>query len=456
MRRLLLWLPILAVFTGVVVHADSPLRMRPGLRMPALLLKPTPQELIDIHHLGVANPKSLLRYIGPEWFERADNEASQEVRWRCRTYAVHFIGDIGDTDVIPELERIAQRYRLRGEEQIADVLLLTIERIRYRALGREAYVKEMMRWVQWSEPREGGRSKDYEYFDRVTEGARALAVIQAKEAVPLLLEVWQRPRWREGPWSLFLIRPLARLGDRRALEAIQHEMRAVFTPNYPAEQVPLEPGEPDPGCVYWLWRTEGMSLQQAVDTLVISMAGSYAKLKEDEVLRHYVGTAAIPQLLKYLSEPPHGESSEVAQGMVARLLGEWRVKEAVPRLLDLAETSGSRFVRVNSIMALGDIAAPETIENLIALAKQTSDGFSQTAAIHALGKFPDKRAVAALLDLFLNSPQAGVRITALQDLQNHGDLTTVSALEERLRTERDETIKRSIAFTIKHIRERLR
>lgn len=456
MRRSFLWLSILAVFTCGVVHADSPLRMRPGLRMPAVLLKPTPQELIDIHNLGVASPKSLLRYISPEWLERADNEASREVRWRCRTYAIHLIGDIGDTDVIPELEQIAQRYRLRGQEQIADMLLLTMERIRYRALGREAYVKEMMRWVMWTESQGAPSGRDYEYLDRVTEGARALAVIQAKEAVPLLLEVWQRPRWREGPWSLFLIRPLTRLGDRRALEAIQHEMRAVFTPNYPAEQIPLEPGEPDPGCIYWQWRTEGMSVQQAVDTLVRSMASSYAKLKEDEVLRHYVGPAAIPQLLKYLSEPPPGESSEVAQGMVARLLGEWRVKEAVPKLLDLVESSGSRFVRVNSILALGDIASPETVENLIALAKQTSDSFSQTAAIHALGKFPDNRAVAALLDLFLNSPKAGVRITALRNLQNHGDLTTVSALEERLCIERDEAIKRSITFTIERIRGRLR
>lgn len=456
MRRLFLSLLVLAVFTSGVVHADSPLRMRPGLRMPAVLLKPTPQELIDVYHAGQANPRNLLRYISPEWFERADNEVSQEVRWRCRTYAIHLIGDIGGTDVIPELKRISERYRSRAQEQIADILLLTMERIRYRALGREAYVKEMMRWVMWAESQSAPKERDYEYLDRVTEGARALAVIQAKEAVPLLLEVWQRPRWREGPWSLFLIRPLTRLGDRRALEAIQHEMRAVFTPNYPAEQIPLEPGEHDPGCVYWQWRTEGMSVQQAVDTLVRSMASSYAKLKEDEVLRHYVGPAAIPQLLKYLSEPPPGESAEVAHGVVARLLGEWRVKEAVPKLLDLVNASGARFVRVNSILALGDIAAPETIENLIALAKLTGDSFSQTAAIHALGKFPDHRAVTALLDLFLNSTEAGVRITALRNLQNHGDLTTVSALEERLRFERDEAIKRSITFTIERIRERLR
>lgn len=456
MRRQFILLLVLSAFACGLAGADSPLRMRPGLRMPSVLLKPTPQELIDVYHIGQANPKNLARYISLEWFERANNEVPQEVRWRCRTYAIHLIGDIGGTDVIPDLERISESYRLRGQEQIADILLLTVERIRYRALGREAYVQEMMRWVQWNELREGGSPKDYEYLDRVTEGARALGVVQAKEAVSLLLEVWQRPRWRDGPWALALIRPLAQIGDRRAKEALEYEMRAGFSPDYPAEQVPLEPGEPDPGCVYWQWRTERMSLQQAVDTLVRSMAVSYAKLKEDEVLRHYVGPAAVPQLLKYLAEPPPGESSEVAQGMVARLLGEWHVKEAVPKLRDLAGASGVRFVRTNSILALGEIAAPETLDDLIALAKQTGDGFSQLAAIHALGKFPDSRAVATLLDLFLNSPNASVRLTALRDLENHGDLKTVSALKERLRVEQNAVVRRSVAFTIKRIRERLR
>lgn len=445
-----------ALLSGGLAFADSPLQMREGLQMPAVLLKPTPPELIEVHKIGHQNPRQLLRFISPEWFERADGEASQEVRWRCRRYAIHLIGDIGGTDVIPELERIAERYRQKGQEQLAFIIYLTTERIRYRAIGRDAYIKEMVRWIQWPQSSGDPNTRDYEHLDRVGEGARALGVIRAKEAVPELLEVWRRPEWGSGPWSLLIVRPLTRIGDRRAMEAIEYEMRAMFMPTYPAEQVPLEPGEPDPGCVYWQWRTEGMTLQQAVDTLVRSMASSYAKIMEEKVLRNHVGPAAAPHLLKFLSNPPSGESSEVALGKVAELLGEWRVKEALPRLRELVRSSESNFVVASSVIALGRIADTESLEDVIALAKREDNARLQLAAIIALGMFSDSRAVETLLDLFLNSPHAGVRASALRELQNHGDRKTLSVLEERLQNEQDEAMRRSIRFTMERIRERLR
>ncbi len=81
--------------------------------------------------------------------------------------------------------------------------------------------------------------------------------------------------------------------------------------------------------VYWLMRTDGMSLEEATWELLRSAAEESSWLMQEQIPEDYVGAVAIPYLLRALTDPPKGRNGDVAQIVIANLLGKWRIHEAV-------------------------------------------------------------------------------------------------------------------------------
>ncbi len=137
------------------------------------------------------------------------------------------------------------------------------------------------------------------------------------------------PRWHGGALVEYLVSPLARIGDKRAMPMLKLELSR--TPLYGWRNA-LEVGELDPLLVYWLMRTDGMSLEEATWELLRSAAEESSWLMQEQIPEDYVGAVAIPYLLRALTDPPKGRNGDVAQIVIANLLGKWRIHEAVPQV----------------------------------------------------------------------------------------------------------------------------
>lgn len=460
MRRLIWFACVMLSISWQTSLAQSPLRVREGLRMPTVLLKPTPPEWIALYEQAQTDLHGLVSYIDPSELSNPNSKIFPPgaYRFTVMQYAVDLLGDFGGVEIIPVLQNFAQIYRQCpygsvADKQLAFVLDLTAERIRYRAMGREEYIREMIRWVRTPPPDPPGGEASIERMDRIIVGARALGVIKAREAVPVLQELLEK-EWRTSPWSLFILRPLAQIGDRRAMADFEYEMRNCFFPWSPAEQVPLQPGERDIGVVYWQMRTQGMTQNQVIDELIRSMADSFCLLREDAVLRDLVGPVAVPQLLKTLSEPPEGKAQHIAQGKAALLLGEWRVSQAVPELRKLLRGTAHLFVRMCAARALGHIADLSALDDLITVARDRNEhSHIRSNATEALGGYRRSEATDTLVDL-LDDKQ--VRAVALDALAKCGTPAIIPVLEQRYCVETNDSFKRTIAWTIKRIKERAR
>jgi len=446
--------------------ADSLLKLPQRMRMPALVLPETPCEWVELYILAQNQPAKLLFYVDPKTcygLEKRQPPLPQVgISGLNRLYALRLLGDTGGIEIIPALQSISAQYRQGGvsyssKKQIAHVIDLTIERIRYRAKGRDAYIREMIRWVQSPEPPWEKSDEVIDYVERVVEAARALAVVGAQEAVPVLTDLCNRPWWDGNPWVIYLIRALAWLGDRGAMPVLSREL-ARFTPyqagcaSVPAAFIPLEVREPDPVLVYWQMRTEGKSLPQAIEDIIHSVADLVpGRFMQQEILREYVGPAAVPYLLRALAAPPTSDRGVDVQGVAAQLLGEWRVKEAVQLLIDLMHRARLWSLRGTAAIALGEIGSPEAVDALIAAADLQQDAELLASVADALGYLRDARAEAALMKL-LQHPDAKVRYAAAKAIASSGTLRILPELEQRADQETVESVWRALVQAIERIR----
>ncbi|MEJ5252081.1 MAG: HEAT repeat domain-containing protein [Chthonomonadetes bacterium] len=449
-----------AVVTAVSITmtvAGSPLQFPRRINMPALLLPETPPEWIYLYRIGHENPANLLPYLRPEILEREDLPPGW-IPTQCRLYAVWLVGDLAKPDLIDELEVIAEAYLLRGQPpdlRAAHALTLAIERIRWRAMGNEAYLQEMMRWIQMPPPPKGASTEEQlRYRERVIAGSRALGWARAREAVPVLIELL-RGEWVNNMSYPFLVRALARIGDRRAMETLKREVRG-WDWRLPAWQVPLEPYEPDPCLVYWQMRTEGMNTEQVIAELIRSMAQEAGDLQQEEILERWIGMAAVPQLLRALTHPPEGKYVSGCRIVCARLLSKWGVKQAIPALLALLRDEGQEeSVRDYCAVALGRLGAKEALEDLIAAARQDEKRLLKYAGIEALGLIGDSRAEAVLLEC-LKHREPSVRHIAAEALSTAGTASAIPALELQLQVETDRDTRGQIELTLQALRQKVR
>lgn len=486
MKTFWTWIPVVALMCADMHASQSPLKARDKLALPAFILRPTPKQWIQIYHLSENNPSALLLYLDDHFLARevpGDDSEAEQFRALIRWYVLQRIGDVAPPGWIPRLEEYfseyeeqaaqAPQYKRQIFEGRADDVRLTIERIRLRSKGRDDYVRAMIEWVQSPEPplMMPWREKEF-LWRRMWYGARALAILKAREGVPALAE-----RCTQGIASFigidgFYARALARIGDQRSLKALREYLaRSVpWTPNI-CTIVPLEPGEPDPVWAYWQTRTEGMSLEQAIwevirtcerevkvfrhDPPITLPWGSRAsesrfvtKLYYDEILE-YIGKPVVPILIKVLED---ANSSVEAISLALKILPKLQAVEAIQTIRKWLHGP----FRNDAAYALGRLRAREAVDDLIAALQRDSSRSFKMSAVEALGEIGDPRAEPLLVSMATEDADENVRFVAVNVLAKVGSSATIPVLEQRLQSEPVDAVKARIRVTLEALRQRAR
>jgi hypothetical protein len=425
-----------------------------------------PPEAVEMWERSATNPLALFAYLDREAVRKSleprhyDSEKLANLLLDLESMAVERLGDIGGVGLITRLEEYVGRKVAAKEWDAATTARLTIERIRLRAKGRDAYVQAMIDWVQSPEPvpptgdSEQPPERSYEqqskdYWRRVIDGARALGVVQATEAVPVLIAKRQAPGWNNTHLGFWLVRALARIGDPRALETMKQQL-LLFAWYVQSAQYPLEPEEPDVAWAYWQTRTRGMTQERTIQELIGSLADDAPPhlLGTDGTLE-LIGGPAVPELVNALTRPPRGPRPEWAQCEAARVLGKLRAGEAVAPLRGLLRT-GSGITRSASADALGRIGDRSAVPDLMQVAAEPNRSL-QLSALDALESLADTRAEQPVLALVRSSPDAAVRGAAARTLGKVGTSASVPTLRELLAAESDRDVRNAIERTIKDL-----
>lgn len=432
---------VVCLFSAAMVMGDSPIKPKSRLGLPAIVLPETRPEWIRMYRVSEHNPSALLPYLDDAFLNRlvpSPRNDDEEDRWRqLRWYALVRLGDIAGVELIPALEHYAQLYEAQAAqsedrskcEAFADLTRLTIERIRLRAQGRDVYVRAMIEWVRTPAPGpEASYREASSSWRRVSEGARALGVVKAREGVDALMERSKDRRSHFADAHRFCVRALARIGDKRAMQVLYDKMM-LWVPYGVAAEVPLEPDEPDIVWAYWQMRTDGMTLQEAITDLV-SVLGTSGLGGVDEALLH-IGKPAVPALLAVLKAPDSSvDKKRAAIGMLARM----GAQEAKDALLDILRNNTDGLAS-NAAYGLAVLGAKEALPYLMREAELEETYSRKEAAIRGLGELGDPDAEPFLLRLATQHPDPRVRREAVMALERAGTRATIPILEQRLQVE---------------------
>jgi hypothetical protein len=250
---------------------------------------------------------------------------------------------------------------------------------------------------------------------RVIEAARALGILRVKQAAPLLAEKYHL--WKDG-WSRlqlpYLVRALAQIGDAPSLFSVMPHFLKDGWMLQPYLVDYLEPGEVDPVWAYWQARTQGMSLERTVQTIVQRVAEGEGGFGVSEILS-YFGPSAVPVLLSLLAQPPAGPKMEAAQATVIRALGLLRAPEAVEPLRQTLHTSSSWWIQKECIKALGQIGDVSVVPDLASFTGH-ADRSMRVAAVYALGDLKSPEAIPVLLRVLREHPDEATRSRAAEVL----------------------------------------
>lgn len=458
----------LLLIAACTAWADLP-PVKDRLRMPAIVKAETPAHWLRLHRLSERSPHALLEVleqyaracevgeVQPVTFYGESNPLSTD-----RLYVLHRLGDVGGEETISLLQKFLDR-RLQDGTMLswADVILtqLTIERIRARQAGRSAYIAEMVRWLrgEFTPTRhpdtiapEGSvyRATDHwEGMFRIREALRALGVLRARDAIPVLLDKKQWGRFPDMPEVVnqLYADALAQMGDKRVLDALNWCLR-----NWDDRVPPLEPGQVDPAWAYWQMRTQGMNLEQTVYALVGARAGNDVDRGVVKILT-VIGAPAVPFLLKALQQPP-GPNVEGALCAAIEALGSIRATEAVEPLRQLLRNTPFRSVRRAIAGALGKIGDPVVIPDLVALLSD-EDGFVRDNAVRALGEINAPEAILPLLRVLREHPDEVTRAAAARELASAGRRWLIPILEYQMIVEQSEVVQDYLRWALAILRD---
>jgi len=462
-------------------HADLPLP-KDRLQMPAIIMGKTPAHWVRLHRLSQRSPQPLLAVL--EDYVRARESGEVAPVLMCehdaphslamgRVYALHRLGDIAGEEVIPALQKFIDK-RLEDGSLVSwiDVITtqLTIERIRVRQAGRAAYIAEMVRWLrgeftptrheatipkplpgQLVDPLMLRATDHWEGMFRMREAIRALGVLRAREALPVLLDMQQWGRFPDPPdgRNSLLAEALARIGDERALDQLEQCLR-----KWSGDAGPLEPGQVDPAWAYWHMRTRGLNLEQTVSVMVSALARDDhlgTRTGVPDILA-VLGRLVVPYLVKWLQQPP-GPNTDNALFGIINALGKMRAAEAVTPLRQLLRQSPSAFVRREIAWALGRIGDPSTIPNLASLAQDEERGV-RVFAVGALGEMRHPEAISVLLKLLRKHPDEFTRGDAARELGWSGMRWLIPILRYQQMVEPSTLVRDELEYAVALLRKR--
>lgn len=442
-------LPVFAMVFVLMVTAGAQVAPNPRAKAgPVLLQNPPPPELIEMWRVSQKNPLALTVYLDDESCRARLKGKAHTLRLRgggqvsgeqylhelCQWYAVERLGDVGGEDAIPHLEQYAALRQSQGNEGKAFAARLAIERIRLRLSGQEAYKRAMLEWIQIPDPpRDAPYEERRKVYWRIISGARALGVIGAKEAVPLLVDRYLRSIGGYFPEDFFLVRPLARLGDSRALPVLSWAIRN-FVGYTQAQMLPLEPDEPDVVWTYWQVRTRGMSAREAAREVLKAAEAGEGSLRGEDFLP-YLGKEAVPELVAVLERALESGGSIYTQFVAILALRQMGAVEAAPVLRALLERSAYPNIRAAAAFTLGILRDKEAVPLLLQAAQREELGVRQSA-IRALGNLRDPRAEPVLLKLPQEDPDPNIRVVAAEAIAGVGTASSIPVLESLLKTEK--------------------
>jgi HEAT repeat protein len=415
---------------------------------PVLLQNPPPPELVEMWRVSQKSPLALTVYLDDDACRaklkgkahtlilQGSGQVSEEeyLHELCQWYAVERLGDVGGEDAIPHLEQYAALRQSQGDEDKAFAARLAIERIRLRLIGQEAYKRAMLEWIQIPDPpRDAPYEERKKVYWRIMSGARALGVIGAKEAAPLLVDRYQRSIGGRFPEDFFLVRSLARLGDSRSLPVLSWAIRN-FVGYTQAQRLPLEPDEPDVVWAYWQIRTQGMSAREAAREVLKAAEAGEGNLRGQNFLP-YLGKEAVPELVAALERALQSGGSIYTPFVAILALRQMGVVEAAPVLRALLERSAYPNIRAAAAYTLGVIRDKEAVPLLLQAAQREELGVRQSA-IRALSDLRTPRAEPVLLKLLQEDPDPNIRVVAAEAMARVGAASSIPVLESLLNTEK--------------------
>jgi HEAT repeat protein len=233
------------------------------------------------------------------------------------------------------------------------------------------------------------------------EAAMALAEMDARETIPILIEVMSR----ENP----------PYGMEKALFAFGKAAAEPLLAFYPRA------GNARRSVIEALG---GSGDSRAVDLLLPLVTDEELGLSAMEALGHLGDSRAVNPLIARLSDPV-----DIHASIAAEALGRLKAKAAVPALL---KAMAREEVRWRAAGTLAQIADPRALDALLAFLAQRTEGRWMT--LEAMSNFRDPRVLPILVaELEQDWPSSAAAARALGDL---GDPAAISAL--RRATESDD------------------
>jgi HEAT repeat protein len=167
----------------------------------------------------------------------------------------------------------------------------------------------------------------------------------------------------------------------------------------------------------------------------------YVREESAELLGRIADKEAIEPLIKGLKDSKSAYYCAIAlQGLPDQ--------RAVPELLELLRKSRSPAVKMQAVMALGELRHEGAIEELVKLLDDENELLCHYASI-SIGKIGGDKALDMLLDI-LASQRPGKRVYAIAALEEIADRRSVPALIETLFS-RDEEIKEAGVRALQNI-----
>ena len=148
------------------------------------------------------------------------------------------------------------------------------------------------------------------------------------------------------------------------------------------------------------------------------------------------------------------EEQEERMILATIALGEMKIKNAVPRFIEIMENTENTWLKREIVVALGNIGDSRAVEMLVdRLGKERHKEFDEDIIV-SLGQIKGKRAKVALLDILGSDQNKWIKIKALEALEGMKSKAVVDELCIILGKEEDVEVKLAIVTFFKYCKSK--
>lgn len=247
------------------------------------------------------------------------------------------------------------------------------------------------------------------------QAARLLGDLKAEEAIIPLGNLLDDPKYWVSRSAVF---SLGRIGSPAVIPFLKKALKHY---------------KPDvqEAALIGLGEIQDKSAIPDVSRLMVVADDQYVRWEAMKVLEKMEEGAAIEALVKTLDDKKAGA---VSRRIAAEILGELKVKSALPDLLEAfsAKDAEIRWAAVEAVGKIGDVKAREAVEAML----NDKNLDVKMFAIGALGSFGRKESITALSRL-LSSKTTEVRKNTIRSLRKIGGSEAIKYIRKALRDSDD-------------------